>query len=128
MEQRLQVADLVIDRLKKTLFDIGRYGELSDICESILRHDPQNFEAQLTLAGFAEKKGDYETAREILEQLVDDSSEQIQPVLELIRIHLDRGDYKKVGDLCRRLEKRLERRELRSGDQAADTSIISAPQ
>lgn len=98
----------VIERLKKTLFDLGRYGELSDICDSILKHDSRNLEARLTLAEFSEKKGDVDTARSMLEQIVDDHPGHLKSVVELIRLYLDRNDRRRLDELFRTISRREE--------------------
>ncbi|MEA2031415.1 MAG: tetratricopeptide repeat protein [candidate division Zixibacteria bacterium] len=98
----------VIGRLKKTLFDLGRYGELSDICRNILNYDSHNLEARLTLAEFSEKKGDIDTACEILEGIVDDQPDHFKSVLELIHVYLERDDRRKLENLLRTLSLREE--------------------
>ncbi|MFQ5498118.1 MAG: tetratricopeptide repeat protein [Candidatus Zixiibacteriota bacterium] len=100
----------VIERLKKTLFDLGRFGDLLDICRNILDHSPQNIEVRLTLAELHEKKGDLDSAQEVLVQTVDDHPDNLRAVMELIRIYLERDDKRKVFDLFRRLERRLQSR------------------
>ena len=116
----------VIGRLKKTLFTLGRYGELADICEKILHFDAKNLEARLTLAEFHEKKGEMERAREILEQVVEDSPQSIKAIIELIRIYLDKGDRKKINNLFRHLEQRSEEQLLKDKEQEPNTSVVSA--
>ncbi|HWR83315.1 MAG TPA: tetratricopeptide repeat protein [Candidatus Deferrimicrobium sp.] len=96
----------VIERLKRTLVDLGRFGEIVDICETLLRHDPRNREARLTLADFHEKKGDLDAAEELLAQVVEESPADVPAIIDLVRIHLEKRDYRKLGELVRRLEKR----------------------
>lgn len=99
---------LVIDRLQKTLFDLGRFGDIQVICESILEHSPKNFEARQALAEFYEKKGDLDQAAEVWSQVVDDFPDNYEAALELVRIYIERGDHKKVVQLLRNLERRRE--------------------
>ncbi len=101
-----QKGHLVIDRLKRTLFDLGRYGELADTCRSILEHDSRNLEARLTLAEFHEKKGDIEVAEEMLNQAIDDSPENLRGLVQLLRILLDKNDRKRIEELFREIERR----------------------
>ncbi len=116
---------LVIGRLKKTLFALGRYGELSDICERILEHDPGNLTARLTLAEFSEKKGDLDTARTILEQIVDDSPNNLKAIIELLRIYLDLGDRKKIDNLFRTLESRNEHLQSPAGNPSSPSNLLT---
>ncbi len=114
----------VIDRLKKTLFDLGRFGDIVQICENILKHSPKNREARLTLAEFFEKKGDLGAAEEILTQIVDDSPDDVTSLIELIRIYLERGDRKKIDELFRSLERRREERQSSSQDETVGAGLI----
>ena len=116
----------VINRLKKTLFDLGRYGELSQICQSILEHDPENLDARLTLAEFSEKKGDLETAREILEKIIDDHPDNLSSIIELIRIYLEKDDLKKLNTLVRNLTRRHDKAEPTNDKNRSDSSLLSA--
>lgn len=113
-----------IDRLKKTLFDLGRFGDIAQICENILKHSPKNREARLTLAEFFEKKGDLGAAEEILVRAVDDSPEDLASIIELIRIYLDRGDRKKIDELFRGLEQRREKRQTSLQNETVGTGLI----
>ena len=117
---------MVINRLKKALFDLGRYGELSQICQSILDHDPENLDARLTLAEFSEKKGDLETAREILEKIVDDHPQNLSSIIELIRIYLEKDDHKKLNTLIRNLTRHYDKAEPADDKNRSDTSLLSA--
>jgi len=98
-------AHLVIDRLKKTLFELGRYGDLLEICHTILEHSPKNREARRTLAEFYEKKGDLDLACEYLEGLVEDQPEDLRALVEVIRLYLERNDRRKINELLRQVER-----------------------
>ena len=52
-----EAANAVLGRLKKALFDLGRFGDISTVCEEILETSPKNLEARLTLADYHLKKG-----------------------------------------------------------------------
>ncbi|UCE24769.1 MAG: tetratricopeptide repeat protein [Candidatus Zixiibacteriota bacterium] len=114
----------VIERLKKTLFDLGRYGEINSICEDILKHAPKNLDARLCLAEFYEKKGDSDLAEQILVGIVDDYPEELKAVTELIRIYLQKGDNRKAETLVRDLEQKRQKLQFRSSSPIADTSLI----
>lgn len=97
---------LVIDRLKRTLYELGRYGDIVDLCQAILEHDPKNAEARRTLARFHEKKGDLDSAIEILEELFEDVPDDLVAALELGRLLIERGDRRKLDQLVRSLTRR----------------------
>ena len=100
---------LVIERLQKTLFELGRFGDIAEICENILKHSPDNIKARMTLSEFYEKKGDLEAAEKILEQLVDDNPEDVKAILGLTRIYLDKGENRKIERLFHSLEHKWDR-------------------
>lgn len=97
---------LVIERLKRTLYELGRYGDIVDLCQAILEHDPKNAESRRTLARFHEKKGDIESAIEILDELVEDNPDDSIASLELGRLLIERGDRRKLDQLVRTLTRR----------------------
>ena len=101
---------LVIERLKKVLFELGRYGEINTICDNILMHSPKNLTARLCLAEFYEKKGDADLAEEILASIIDDYPEDIKSVIELIRIYLDKNNTKKIEQLLKSIDNKLHKK------------------
>jgi len=96
----------VIDRLRKTLFDLGRYGEIQTVCEEILEHSPKNTEVRRALAEFYQKKGDLDTAAEVWEGIVDDDPDDAYSALELVGVYLEQGETRKATKLLRGLEHR----------------------
>jgi len=117
-------AHRVIGRLKKALFELGRYGDIAEICLSILEHSPKDFEARMTLAEFHEKKGDLDRAEELLMEVLDDQPDSVKPVLELTRIYAQKGDPRKIGDLLSRLERKRKTMPRAAQDEIVDTSLI----
>jgi len=114
----------VIERLKRTLFDLGRYGEVIDICRNILDHSPKNLEARLCLAEFYEKKGDSDEAEQVLVDIIDENPQETRAIIELIRIYLQKGDNAKIQELVRAIENKHQKLHFRSSSQIADTSLI----
>jgi lipopolysaccharide biosynthesis regulator YciM len=112
----------VIERLKKTLFDLGRFGDIVQICEKILQHSPKDREARLTLAEFFQKKGDLEVAEEMLTRAVDDSPDDLETIVKLVQIYLERKDIRKIDELFRNLEFRLETKRVQR-----QNSVLSKP-
>jgi lipopolysaccharide biosynthesis regulator YciM len=117
---------IVIERLEKTLFDLGRYGDIVDICESILEHDPKNTTARRSLAGFYQKKGELDMACEQLEKVLDDDPDSTGALVQLIRLYRERGDLGKIDDLLRMIERRRGRRDSAPGQSPApDTTPVT---
>ncbi len=98
----------VLGRLKKALFDLGKFGEISTICSEILAASPKNLAARLTLAEYYYKKGEYTNTAEHLNLALDEHPDSFMPTLELARLYLADGDRKKLGDLIDKLQERLE--------------------
>ena len=101
---------LVLDRLKKVLFDLGRYGEVEQICRNIMAHSPKNQIARHCLAEFYEKKGDTDLAEEILNSVIDDHPDDVKSVVELIRIHLENKDNQKIYSLLKTVNKKMQKK------------------
>ena len=99
---------LAIERLKKALFELGRFGDIVDICQRILEHDPKNLEARRSLVEFYVKKGDLNLAAELLEQIVDDHPDDISTLIELVRFHVEKGDRRRLQELLKTLERKRE--------------------
>ncbi|UCD95486.1 MAG: tetratricopeptide repeat protein [Candidatus Zixiibacteriota bacterium] len=95
---------LVLGRLKKALFDLGNFGEISTICNEILESSPKNLDARLTLADYHYKKGEYDIATEHLNTAIDEHPDSYIPVLDLARLYLSAGEQKKLADLIGKLE------------------------
>lgn len=104
---------LVIERLKKTLFDLGRYGELEGICEKILNHAPRNYEARVCLAEFYAKKGESQKAEEQLKNLFEDYPEDMRVLVELLMIYLEQNDTVRIENIL----KTIEHKHLRQNNQ-----------
>jgi len=94
----------VLGRLKKVLFDLGRFGEIETVCNDILVSSPKNIDARLMLADYYFKKGEYDVAAEHLNTAIDEHPESYIPVLELSKVYLAMGEKKKLGNLINRLE------------------------
>lgn len=126
IEANPEQAHAVIERLQNTLFTLGRFGEIVDICRRILEQSPKNVEARRALAEFDIKKGDLGSAQETLEQILEDDPEDAQTILELIRIHLEQGNQKKLHELRRRLDQKRDRKRPAAGlRQTSPTSSRS---
>lgn len=117
---------LVIDRLKKVLFDLGRYGEVDNICQNILAHSPKNQMARFCLAEFYEKKGDTDLAVDILIGIIDDYPDDTKSVVELTRIYLEKNDMRKIAQLVKTIDQKLQKKQIVSqstnGKKAATAS------
>jgi len=117
-------AHRAIERLKKTLFELGRFGDIMEICQNIMEHSPRNIKARRTLAEFYKKKGELDLAREYLEQILDDYPDDYETVIELTRVYLEKGDRKKIDILFRSLERRWEQQKEITPDKTAKATPV----
>jgi len=101
-------AHLVLGRLKKVLFDVGKYGEISSICNEILAAAETNLTARLTLADYYAKKGEMPMAIEHLNTAVDNYPNSTLPILELIMIYEKAEKKKEVVGLLNKLQDKFE--------------------
>lgn len=60
-------ASLVFERLEAVYFDHGRFGEMEKFYARVIQQRPENADAYLALAGFYERKGEFQQAIGILE-------------------------------------------------------------
>lgn len=116
--------ELVIERLQKALFELGRFGEITTICENILAHSPKNKTARYCLAAFYEKKGDSDLAEDILNGLIDDNPDDTKSIVELIRIYLEKGENKKIAMLVKDVDQRLLKRNRVAPGKRADSEAV----
>ncbi len=98
----------VLNRLKKALFDLGKFGDISTICTEILETSPKNLEARMMLAEYHYKKGEYSVAAEHLGTAADDHPDSYLPILDLAKLYLTIGDKRHLGELINKLEDRRE--------------------
>ena len=99
-------AHLVLGRIKKALFELGRYGEISDICREIIEVSPTSLDARLDLADYYAKKGEYGMAIEHLRTAADNHPDSYLPTLELAKLYLIADEKDKLKDLLNRLDGR----------------------
>ncbi len=95
----------VIDRLKRTLFDLGRFGDIESICEKILEQIPSDRKAKLTLAEIHKKKGELDSAERLLFDLVEESPKDVNIVMQLVRLYLEKNENEKLDFLFRNIDK-----------------------
>jgi lipopolysaccharide biosynthesis regulator YciM len=101
-------AHLVLNRLKKALFEIGRFGDISDICQEVLKVSPNNLEALLVLADYHSKKAEYNLALEFLTKAFDEHPESRLPAIQLAKHYLLLDDKQKLKDLIRKLDEKFQ--------------------
>ncbi|MCH7877788.1 MAG: tetratricopeptide repeat protein [candidate division Zixibacteria bacterium] len=101
-------AGQALDRLEKALFEVGKFGEIEDICRMVIRLDPHSLDARLKLAEYFTKKADFQSAEEHLLHALDNNPDSYQPALELARLYLKSKKEDKIHNLIGMLERKEE--------------------
>jgi lipopolysaccharide biosynthesis regulator YciM len=90
---------LVFNQLEKSLFELGEYGEITGIYESLLSQNPKNVFALFYLARINEKMGHTETAVDQYRQILDIDPGFSSARLSLAKIYLTEGHPEEAVDL-----------------------------
>jgi lipopolysaccharide biosynthesis regulator YciM len=94
---------LVFDKLEKSLFELGEYGDITEIYENILNRNPRDVTALFYLARINEKKGYAETAADQYRQILDADPNYSAARLSLAMLHLASGRQEEAVDLLENL-------------------------
>jgi lipopolysaccharide biosynthesis regulator YciM len=90
---------LVFDKLEKTLFELGEFGDIPEIYENILNRNPNNTFALFSLARIYEKKGMIEPAIERYKQILDTDPAFLSAKLSLAKLYQQEGQKGEAIDL-----------------------------
>jgi len=94
---------LVFNKLEKTLFELGSFGEISEVYEQIYRENPKDSHALFALASLDEKKGRTEEARLKYDQILEIDPSFLPARLSLIRLYQESGEIDKAKEMVERL-------------------------
>lgn len=90
---------LVFDKLEMTLFELGEYGDISEIYENILSRNPNDIFALFSLARIHEKKGMMGPAIERYKQILDSDPSFLSARLSLAKLYQQEGRKDESIDL-----------------------------
>jgi len=90
---------LVFDKLEKTLFELGEYGDIPEIYENILSRNPKNTFALFSLARIYEKKGMVESAMERYTEILGTDPAFLSARLSLAKLYQQEGRKEDSVDL-----------------------------
>ncbi|MBL7074971.1 tetratricopeptide repeat protein [candidate division KSB1 bacterium] len=94
-----RLSHLVFKRLEENLYEEGKFGQIEELYQGVIDSHPQNARAVIALANFYERKGETETAIEILEKGLEASPGDIPLQRNLIRCYYKQGNTEKVVSL-----------------------------
>jgi lipopolysaccharide biosynthesis regulator YciM len=89
---------LAFGKLEKSLFDQGRFGEITKLYRDLLERDPDNLRALLALANIHEKKGDLAAAIEACERAVKIDPGSMAARSSLVKFYRHRGEDQKLNE------------------------------
>ncbi len=115
----------VLDRLQKTLYDLGRFGEIESICQKIIEQVPGGTEAKLTLANINKKKGELDAAEKFLAEVVEANPNDVNVVMQLVRLYLEKRENQKLDRLFRTIERNHLRKNLSPVKTAGGNAVTS---
>lgn len=117
-EAEPRAAHMVFERLRKAYFEMGRYGEISQVYEKTLDADSANRWALLGLAEMALKKGELDNALAQYRRVLDTDSDNVTARAGIVRVlikqkklpeaadeiesFLEAGPFHHAGHTCRR--------------------------
>jgi lipopolysaccharide biosynthesis regulator YciM len=94
---------LVFNKLEKTLFELGSFGEISEIYEQIYRDNPKDSHALFALASLDEKKGRTDEAQLKYNQILEIDPSFVPARLSLIRIYQEQNEKEKARGMVDQL-------------------------
>lgn len=100
-------ASLVFDRLERYYFETGRFSEMEDFYSRVIASKPQHPEAYNALAGFYQRKGEYEQAIRLLEEGLERNPGNLSLSRMMILLLARSGDTKRLCSFTVKLADRL---------------------
>lgn len=104
-ETEPHAAYMVFERLRKAYFEMGRYGEISQIYDKTLEADPANTGALLGLAELALKKGELDNALAQFRHILDADNDSVAARAGIVRVLIEQ---KKIPDAAGEIDELLE--------------------
>ena len=98
-----QKAYLAFERLEKTLFDQGKFGEMAKLYRDLLDKDHDNTRALIALANIQEKKGDLQEALETCRQALQIQPQDLAARQLMVSIYQQMGDHREITALLREM-------------------------
>ncbi len=89
----------VVYKMEQTLFELGQFTEVETIYNNILQEHPDDTDILKSLAGIAEKKGDIQSAIDILKQAVSVNKDDVTAAAKLIEFYLNNGQKEKALEI-----------------------------
>ena len=86
----------IYNKIEKVLFELGRFGEIEEFYNNLLKIDSENFYALLGLANILISKGEFDKCLSLIDDVVQDKNNFIHIELLKIKIHLKKQNEEKL--------------------------------
>lgn len=93
-------AHMAFDRLKDVLYELGRYGEIEQIFQNVIKKKPKRPEASVQFIELLQKQGRLDQAMDLAEQVLDQYPDSIECRTQQVLLLHRKGDYKKAIELA----------------------------
>ncbi len=91
-------AHIVYPELEKVWFEMGRFHDAEHLYQDQIRKNKDSLRAGLALAEIYNKKGDYDNALEVINQLEENHPESPALLNKKIKFFFDKGQYKQAAN------------------------------
>ena len=85
-------------KIRKTLFEMGKFDKLSEIYEEILEREPDHPETTLALAQYLDRRGEKERAITMVKNIINSNPDYIKAKLSLLKLIIN-GDLHQAQEL-----------------------------
>ncbi len=98
-------AELVFERLRKALFDLGQFGEIEELYAKVLERDNDNVAALTGLANLSEKKGDPAQAEDTYHRILEIKPDYAPAIVGLLKLY---REGKRFGEAAQVIDKTVD--------------------
>jgi lipopolysaccharide biosynthesis regulator YciM len=98
-------AELVFERLRKSLFDLGQFGEIEELYVKVLERDNDNVAALTGLANLSEKKGDPAHAEDTYHRILEIKPDYAPAIVGLLKLY---REEKRFGDAAQVIDRTVD--------------------
>ncbi len=88
-----EYSHLVLPRLRELLFNLGKFSEIESILTDLLHKNPENLNVYFALSHIYERKGQFDQAIDLCEQILERKPDEPNAKLLLIRLLAQKKDY-----------------------------------
>jgi lipopolysaccharide biosynthesis regulator YciM len=93
-------ADLAFDRLEKAHYEKGQFSKIEELYQNLLQENEENLRAILALSDIYRKKGEYNDALKLLQQVQKKDIDQDIVQAQIVRVLFDKSQFKESAKLA----------------------------